>query len=245
MNRTAILDFEVENVDREFERLKDIVKDWVFKPKDQPRGQPRDALPRPRWQPGQRLHGRRGCSGHVREIGLGSAPFRGTGDLLLFGRVGKGPDELGEVVLEFLQVLLAQCPGGRGIKLLPDLEAGLAERNAALGQPDHFGPRIGRVRDLLDVPALFEQAHKLAHGLFGYAGSLREQRGAHAGRVEHGHDAGKRRRQVLEAPRAQAAHHGGELGARSLHDDGRDVGCFNFTAHECAVDDPLPVEAPK
>src|SRR5262245_27844955 len=37
-NRTAILDFEVESVDLEFERLKDIVKDWVFGPKDQPWG---------------------------------------------------------------------------------------------------------------------------------------------------------------------------------------------------------------
>jgi hypothetical protein len=38
MNRTAILDFEVTNVDREFERLKDIVKDWVFSPTNQPWG---------------------------------------------------------------------------------------------------------------------------------------------------------------------------------------------------------------
>ena len=38
MNRTAILDFEVANVDAEFERMKDIVRDWVFEPKDQPWG---------------------------------------------------------------------------------------------------------------------------------------------------------------------------------------------------------------
>jgi len=38
MNRTAILDFQVENVDTEFGRMKDIVKDWVFEPKDQPWG---------------------------------------------------------------------------------------------------------------------------------------------------------------------------------------------------------------
>lgn len=38
MNRTAILDFEVKNVDGEFERLKDIVKDWVFSPPNQPWG---------------------------------------------------------------------------------------------------------------------------------------------------------------------------------------------------------------
>jgi len=38
MNRTAILDFEVYDVDGEFERLKHMVKDWVFKPKDQPWG---------------------------------------------------------------------------------------------------------------------------------------------------------------------------------------------------------------
>ena len=38
MNRTAILDFQVENVDTEFGRMKDIVRDWVFEPKDQPWG---------------------------------------------------------------------------------------------------------------------------------------------------------------------------------------------------------------
>jgi len=35
---TAILDFQVENVDTEFGRMKDIVRDWVFEPKDQPWG---------------------------------------------------------------------------------------------------------------------------------------------------------------------------------------------------------------
>jgi hypothetical protein len=35
MNRTAILDLEVKNVDAEFELLKDVVKDWVFSPTNQ------------------------------------------------------------------------------------------------------------------------------------------------------------------------------------------------------------------
>lgn len=37
-NRSAILDFEVEDVDREFARLKGFVKDWVLAPTDQPWG---------------------------------------------------------------------------------------------------------------------------------------------------------------------------------------------------------------
>lgn len=38
MNRTAMLDFEVKNVDAEFDRLTDVVKDWVFSPTNQPWG---------------------------------------------------------------------------------------------------------------------------------------------------------------------------------------------------------------
>lgn len=35
-NRSAILDFEVEDVDQEFDRLRDVVKDWVLPPTNQP-----------------------------------------------------------------------------------------------------------------------------------------------------------------------------------------------------------------
>jgi uncharacterized glyoxalase superfamily protein PhnB len=34
-NRSAILDFEVEDVDREYDRLRGIVKDWVLPPTNQ------------------------------------------------------------------------------------------------------------------------------------------------------------------------------------------------------------------
>lgn len=37
-NRSAILDFEVEDVDREYHRLRSMVKDWVLPPTDQPWG---------------------------------------------------------------------------------------------------------------------------------------------------------------------------------------------------------------
>ncbi|HYL77400.1 MAG TPA: VOC family protein [Bryobacteraceae bacterium] len=37
-NRSAILDFEVEDVDREYHRLRNTVKDWVLTPTDQPWG---------------------------------------------------------------------------------------------------------------------------------------------------------------------------------------------------------------
>jgi uncharacterized glyoxalase superfamily protein PhnB len=37
-NRSVILDFEVDNVDAEFERLQDCVSDWVMPPKVMPWG---------------------------------------------------------------------------------------------------------------------------------------------------------------------------------------------------------------
>lgn len=37
-NRSAILDFEVEDVDREYARLRNVVSDWVQPPADQPWG---------------------------------------------------------------------------------------------------------------------------------------------------------------------------------------------------------------
>jgi len=37
-NRSAILDFEVEDVDREYDRLRGVVKDWVLPPTNQPWG---------------------------------------------------------------------------------------------------------------------------------------------------------------------------------------------------------------
>jgi len=37
-NRSAILDFEVPDVDAEFHRLQPIVQDWVLEPKDMPWG---------------------------------------------------------------------------------------------------------------------------------------------------------------------------------------------------------------
>ena len=37
-NRSAILDFEVEDVDREYDRLRDKIRDWVLPPTDQPWG---------------------------------------------------------------------------------------------------------------------------------------------------------------------------------------------------------------
>lgn len=37
-NRSAILDFEVDDVDREYARLKTLVHDWVLPPTDQPWG---------------------------------------------------------------------------------------------------------------------------------------------------------------------------------------------------------------
>ena len=37
-NRSVILDFEVDNVDAEYERLQDIVSDWVMPPKLMPWG---------------------------------------------------------------------------------------------------------------------------------------------------------------------------------------------------------------
>jgi uncharacterized glyoxalase superfamily protein PhnB len=37
-NRSVILDFEVENVDAEYERLRQIVSDWVMAPKVMPWG---------------------------------------------------------------------------------------------------------------------------------------------------------------------------------------------------------------
>ena len=37
-NRSVILDFEVENIDAEYERLQEIVSDWVMAPKVMPWG---------------------------------------------------------------------------------------------------------------------------------------------------------------------------------------------------------------
>ena len=51
-NHSVIIEFQVDDVEAEFERLKPLIDTWV----QEPTLLPLDALPRPRWQPRQSVH---------------------------------------------------------------------------------------------------------------------------------------------------------------------------------------------
>ena len=53
---TVIIEFRVEDVDSEYERLKPLVNDWVQEPTTMPWGNRSVLFPRPRRQPRQPLH---------------------------------------------------------------------------------------------------------------------------------------------------------------------------------------------
>ena len=56
-NHTVIIEFLVDDVDKEFERLKSLVSEWVQEPTTMPWGN-RSIFPRPRWQPRLSLYPR-------------------------------------------------------------------------------------------------------------------------------------------------------------------------------------------
>ena len=57
-NRSAILEFNVANVDQEYARLQGMVKTWVKPPTTQPWGSPLDLFSRSGWQPRRFFHTR-------------------------------------------------------------------------------------------------------------------------------------------------------------------------------------------